>query len=127
MFQEPSAEEQPKKKKAADVLKFKGKKQYSKPKSNKFKKTIEPVIKEEDEVVKTEYEETDTEVQEPIQDTFYDHRGNVDDVDQMMHDNPSVSPRRDASIKSNIEETNNLDVTVNTDNVEETSRKVKHL
>lgn len=99
------------------MLIVKGKKQSSKPKSNNSKKTIDPIIIEEEEVVQTEDEETDTEVQEPIQHIFYDREGNVDDVDQMMHVTPSVSPWRNASVKSNIEETNNLDVSVNKSDV----------
>lgn len=80
--------------------------------------------------METEDEKTNMEVQRPIEKPIqelvldptksskYEREGNVDDVDQRIHDTPSVSPRRDASMKSNIEETSNLDVTVKTSNVD---------
>ncbi|CAH1421299.1 unnamed protein product [Lactuca virosa] len=62
--------------------------------------------------------EEPTPKQEPIQLSTFESEGNVGDNDKIMHDNTSVSPRRDVSVKLNIEETRNSDVTVNTSNVD---------
>ena len=78
---------------------------------SKPKKTV---ANEEEVVVETDDEETNDEVQEPVQTSQYEHEVNEDDVDQIIYDHPSVLPWRDASIKFNVEETSNLDVNVDT-------------
>lgn len=49
-----------------------------------------------------EDEETDTKFQEPIQHSHYESEGNAYDNGEMMHDNPSISPRMDAYANSNV-------------------------
>ncbi|CAH1421742.1 unnamed protein product [Lactuca virosa] len=93
-IKEPSADEQPKKRKASCVLKVKVKSQSSKLKLKKPMKTVETVFNEEEVVFEIDDEEMDTK----------------------FHTN--VSPQRDAFVKLNIKETSNLDVTVNTSHVD---------
>lgn len=57
------------------------------------------------------------------QSSHYNRDTNADDVDNFIndefhHDTPHVSPRKVASVKSNIEEIRNSDVTVNTSNMD---------
>lgn len=66
------------------ALKTKREKQVSKPKKT--------VANEEEVVVETDDEETNDEVQEPVQTSQYEHEVNEDDVDQIIYDHPSVLP-----------------------------------
>lgn len=56
---------------------------------SKPKKTV---ANEEEVVVETDDEETNDEVQEPVQTSQYEHEVNEDDVDQIIYDHPSVLP-----------------------------------